>query len=442
MPQRDRPASRVGVGVKVGEVTDSSAVIWTRVPKPEERPMEGKKDLKRWLRRLFFEEDMQVRLRYGVSEDFSNVPWMPWEDAEIDHDDTRQFVLSGLRADTKYYFEIEGADESRRTVYEVRRGSFRTAPAADRAVPIRFTVGTCQRYDHVDSLDGFVIYESMRKLDPAFFVMTGDSVYYDRGPMIVKNAEMARLCWRQMYTLPRLFDFHAEVPTYWEKDDHDMVGDDCWPGKPRTPLGEIDYETGRQIYYEQTPRPRDKPYRTFRWGKLVQIWLLEVRDYRSPNSAPDGPEKTIWGREQKDWFVQGVAQSDAVWKIFINPTPLVGPDRALDKRDNHANKAFRTEGSWARRWAASQGDRFVVVVGDRHWQYHSVDPKTGLNEYACGPASDMHAGGSPGFERKYHRFHRVAGGFLSVQAEEKELRIRHHAVDGTVVYEDVRHLPA
>jgi alkaline phosphatase D len=241
-----------------------------------------------------------------------------------------------------------------------------------------------------------------------------------------------------MYSLPLLSEFHAAVPVYFEKDDHDVCGNDCFPGKPKTPLGEIDFETGREIYYEQTPRPRGEPYRTFRWGKLVQIWLLEVRDFRSANSAPDGPEKTIWGETQKQWFQRSVAQSNAMWKIFINPTPIVGPDRELDKRDNHANKAWRTEGDWARRWAASQGDSFVVLVGDRHWQYHSVDPETGLGEYACGPASDMHAGGSPGFERKYHRFHRVGGGFLSVVAEGKELRIRHHAVDGSVVYEDVR----
>ena len=32
-----------------------------------------------------------------------------------------------------------------------------------------------------------------------------------------------------------------------------------------------------------------------------------------------------------------------------------------------------------------------------------------------GPASDQHAGGSPGENRAYHKFHRVQGGFLSVE---------------------------
>ncbi len=33
--------------------------------------------------------------------------------------------------------------------------------------------------------------------------------------------------------------------------------------------------------------------RTFRWGKTLQIWLVEGRDYRSPNNMPDGPEDPV-----------------------------------------------------------------------------------------------------------------------------------------------------
>ena len=43
----------------------------------------------------------------------------------------------------------------------------------------------------------------------------------------------------------------------------------------------------------------EQTYRTFRWGKDLQIWLVEGRDFRSPNNMPDGPDKTIWGAEQK-----------------------------------------------------------------------------------------------------------------------------------------------
>jgi alkaline phosphatase D len=196
------------------------------------------------------------------------------------------------------------------------------------------------------------------------------------------------------------------------------------------------FAEGQRIFLEQTPI-EGRTYRTFRWGKSLQIWLLEGRDFRSPNDAPDGPSKTILGPEQKAWLKSTLDQSDADWRIIISPTPWVGPDRP-DKADNYANTAFATEGKEMRAWA-SQKKNVVVICGDRHWQYHSVDPDTGLHEFSTGPASDSHAGGSPGEDKRYHRFHRVAGGFLSVSAEPSaagsRLVLRHHDVKGAVVYE-------
>jgi hypothetical protein len=66
-----------------------------------------------------------------------------------------------------------------------------------------------------------------------------------------------------------------------------------------------------------------------------------------------------------------------------------------------------------RRFLGSQ-ENAVVVCGDRHWQYLSVDPDTEVREYSCGPASESHAGGwRPGdFVASHHRFLEVGGGFL------------------------------
>ncbi len=84
-------------------------------------------------------------------------------------------------------------------------------------------------------------------------------------------------------------------------------------------------------------------------------------------------------------------------------------------------------------------DNFFVVCGDRHWQYHSVHPQTGLHEFSVGAASDEHAGGTPGEDKTYHRFHRVKGGFASITltptANGSAIAIRHHDVNGAVVYE-------
>ena len=134
-----------------------------------------------------------------------------------------------------------------------------------------------------------------------------------------------------------------------------------------------------------------------------------------------------------------MSESDATWKVLISPTPIVGPDRGA-KNDNHANPGFRHEGDEIRPWFRQNlPDNFFVICGDRHWQYHSVHPETGLNEFSVGPASDAHAEGTPGLDKKYHRFHRVKGGFLSVDLFDRDgksfIRFQHRDVHGSVVHE-------
>lgn len=78
--------------------------------------------------------------------------------------------------------------------------------------------------------------------------------------------------------------------------------------------------------------------------------MVEGRDYRSPNALPPGPEKSIWGEKQKAWLQQTLLESDAVFKILVSPTPMVGPDD-LRKQDNHTNPlGFRAEGEAFFQW--------------------------------------------------------------------------------------------
>jgi alkaline phosphatase D len=132
--------------------------------------------------------------------------------------------------------------------------------------------------------------------------------------------------------------------------------------------------------------------------------------------------------------------SDATFKLLVSPTPIVGPDRD-DKFDNHANHSFATEGREVRQFLADLPNTFVLC-GDRHWQYVSVDPATGLREYSCGPSSDAHSGGwDQNDRRSEHRFLRVAGGFLSVEVtpdEAPSITFRLHDVHGDVVYSETR----
>ena len=68
-----------------------------------------------------------------------------------------------------------------------------------------------------------------------------------------------------------------------------------------------------------------------------------------------------------------------------------------------------------------------------------MHPDTGLQEFSCGPVSNQHAGGTPGHDMKIQPFHRVKGGFLTVNASKDangnpQLVCQHHDVDGKVVY--------
>lgn len=441
--------SHQATGVKVGEVTSDSAIIWMRVTsKPERnwggldlRGKGGKKTVPADVKIADLEGAApgmpgRVRLRYSTEPDLGGARITPWMTVSAETGYAHQFRLTGLAPDTTYYFaaETQGLDGSQ---HEPLLGEFRTAPPPDADESVLFTVITCLMYADLDDPQGFRIFDAMLALKPRFTVFTGDNVYYDNEDPRVTSADVARYHWERMYSLPRHVQFCLRIPTYWMKDDHDTYADDCWPGMRLEKMGSFSFEQGQRIFLQQVPMG-ERTWRRFRWGKHLEIWLVEGRDYRSPNRAPDGPGKTIWGPQQKQWLQDTLLASDATWRILISPTPLIGPDRK-NKADNHANPAFAYEGSQMRKWfAGNVGENFFIICGDRHWQYHSVDPETGLQEFCTGAVSDEHAGGSPGEDPTYHRFHRVKGGFLSVLAAADRICFRHHDVAGKVVYEYCR----
>jgi alkaline phosphatase D len=432
--------TRQATGVKVGEVTADSAMVWMRRTAQAARNKDGvlrkgrpAQVLPAGVRVESLEGSApgaagRVRVRWAAREDLSGAAATPWAKVSAAADYAHVFTLERLQPDTLYHYSAETEGDA------PLRGSFRTAPRPDSYKDVTFTVITGQMYAHLDHPEGFHIYETMLRLAPDFIVPTGDNVYYDSEDPRATTIPVARYHWQRMYSLPRLVAFHLRVPGYWEKDDHDTLDNDCWPARQSKIMPPLTFADGQRIFLEQVPMG-PKTYRTFRWGKALQVWLTEGRDFRSPNDAPDGPEKTIWGAEQKRWLKESILASDADWKVLVSPTPIVGPDR-VKKGDNHANQAFQTEGSEFREWAARNAPRnFFIACGDRHWQYHSVDPKTGVQEFSSGPASDEHADGSPGENPKYHRFHRVKGGFLSVRAGQGGIAFRFHDVHGKVVYE-------
>ena len=455
-------------GVKIGEVTQHSAIVWTRLTKDAERNVDGipfdeikgkrsKEDPSHYIyakpqipagqtldemQNAVPGSEGQVRVQYWVAgQKEKTLKTTSWESVNPEMDFTHQFSLSDLMPWTTYELITECRSDENSSVNKdgIIEGRFKTPPEPEEVEPLKFSIITGQAYyQRDDSMNGHKIYNVMNKFEPDFFVMTGDMVYYDRlGPVAVTPA-LARFKWNRMYSLPYQRKFHKHVSSYFEKDDHDTWQDDCWPTMDNDKMGELTFKKGQEIFLEQVPITK-QTYRTFRWGKDLQFWLVEGRDFRSPNIMPDGPEKTIWGKEQKEWFKKTVQESDATFKILITPTPLVGPDRAK-KNDNLANKGFQHEGDELRKFISKQKN-MVVVTGDRHWQYVSVDPETKLMEFATGSTTDEHAGGfSMDLREPMHRYLNIVGGFLWGKVERKDgvptLTFQHYSVDGKVLHEE------
>ena len=351
--------------------------------------------------------------------------------------------ITELQPGTRYYYRV---------LYGIKRETsigptcqFLTLPGAESEASISFAVGSCMNYNKFmfglkgkasgpvtateeDKRLGYPSFAAMAALKPDFFVGTGDIVYYDNilhGP--ARTLPQLRKCWHEQFRFPRLIEFFSRTPTYWSKDDHDFRFNDSDNVSRELPLP----QTGIEVFREQMPIVNvgavDAPtYRTHRVNRHLQIWLTEGRDYRSPNAMPDGPDKSLWGVAQREWLERTLKESDAVWKILISPTPLVGPDDA-SKSDNHTNLGgFRHEADAFFAWLKENKiTGFMTVCGDRHWQYHSIHP-SGIEEFACGALNDENSreGVAPGSKKgtdpeglikQPYTYPEPTGGFLRIR---------------------------
>ena len=428
----------LGQGTLCGEVTDSSALLQTRLTSATQLDADG--DLPGASGVAGFE--------WSPHEDFRAARRTPLLPAVDQRDFIVRAELTGLQPNTTYHYRaVYGHTET--TTAVGLSGSFKTLPGRKVDTPARFIVGSCMNYNkfmhgrlgkaggpltatETDKRLGFPAFEAMLTLRPDFFVGTGDIVYYDNPMRVAKTVPQLRKCWHEQFRFARMIEFFRSVPTYWSKDDHDFRFNESDNTTDDLPLP----RTGIDLFREQLPImaiDSDKPtYRTHRVSRKLQIWLTENRDYRSPNEMADGPQKSIWGAEQREWLKATLKASDATWKILISPTPMVGPDD-LQKIDNHADlRGFRHEADAFFAWLReNQIGSLTIVCGDRHWQYHSVHP-TGVEEFGCGALNDENArlgiapgaknGSDPqGLIKQPYTSPTPNGGFLQITAGENLL---------------------
>ena len=207
-------------GIKIGEVTHDSAIIWTRLTKNPSANTNGEKFLKvskevEQIPKGKTLEDMEgavpgtdgkVKIIWstkGVKT--KNTDWLS---VDPEKDFTRKVEIRDLLPGKTYGIRVESQNPEGIVGQNVN-GTFRTPPAPDQQRPIKFVVTTCQDYPRKDTPKGHQIYPRMLKLDPDFFVHTGDIEYYDKPQPWANNQTLARFKWNRLYGLPYLSDFHT-----------------------------------------------------------------------------------------------------------------------------------------------------------------------------------------------------------------------------------------
>ena len=268
-----------------GDVTSDGALIWVRA-----------------------EPDSKVAIQYAengvISRFIASAPVM----VAKDRDHTATIKLEGLHPGTSYYY--------RALVIGKKPGPicrFVTAPAPDELAPVKF----CFSGDSRESYQPFSIMDRIRAKKPNFFVHLGDTVYADRGGAATVLPEF----WakyrgnRRDRASQRLF---SETGVYVIWDDHEVVND--YEGDhPLAPAG-------WQAFFDYWPIRRNaeekgRLYRSFRWGKTLELFLLDTRQYR------DRDRGTMLGQQQKRWLYEGLTASDALFKVVASSVPLYGGGR-------------------------------------------------------------------------------------------------------------------
>jgi alkaline phosphatase/alkaline phosphatase D len=459
---------KAGQGIMLGEVTATRALAQVRLTKTNHLVNKDVPGTAGVVRFTLFSDGKKLATQQQA--------------ARADADFIARAAFNELKPDTEYTVQTEIGEEAEHW-HPGPQATFRTLPGGDLARPVRFVVVTGMNYakfhgdDRIDRKQhleenntelpqayagpdkhlGYPGVETIRQLRPNFFVGTGDNVYYDTPDKPrAETLPQLRQKWHEQFVQPRYRDMFAIVPTFWMIDDHDYRIDDGDNSGDYNPTPQV----GRDMMLEQLPvapgEAKDaKTYRTHRESRDLQVWCPENRMYRSPNADPDGPKKTIWGAEQKAWLKRTLAESDATFKLLISPTPMIGPDD-LRKTDNHTDVGgFQHERDEFFVWLKSTGiadQNFYLVCGDRHWQYHSIDP-TGIEEFSCGALVDANSrpGRLPGdplstdpkgtIKQPYSQ-KTPSGGFLLIESLPKtdtqpaRLTFRFHDEHGEILHEN------
>ncbi len=266
--RRDRAA--LPSGIASGDVTQNSAVVWSRTDRPARLVV----DLTSHGR-----FDRAIRLRGPVTG--------------ADADFTAQLPLKGLRPGQRYDYRIafEDADGY---LGESLEGSFST-PGRAGAVSFVWTGDTAgQGYGINPELGGMAAYKAMHETRPDFFLHSGDNIYAD-GPIQAEVKVADGTIWKNVVTeeVSKVAETLAEFRGRYK---YNLLDDNVRGLYADVPIvGQWDdHETHNNWYPGQI-----------------------LTDDRYTEKRVD-----VLGAEQAAWLVREVAASKATWKVIASDMPL------------------------------------------------------------------------------------------------------------------------
>ncbi len=377
--------------VASGDVTQNSAVIWTRTnsdPSP-------------------------ILYQIAKDENFENVIYQDVLTPSAQSDYTLRVKVKNLSPAERYYYRFLKDDISSPI------GTFKTLPSSpDR---IRFAFVSCQDYTN-----GF--YSSWYHLaqeDIDFVVHLGDYIYETAGEATFQYAQLRKIKlppynvaltlddYRTLYKIYRS-DFylqlaHERFPFYIIWDDHEyandaasclspdngkqVYGQDCQI-KRRLEASQVWFEyMPADVYFdpkEEDYKKQIKIYRSFSFGNLATLILTDERLYRSPHPCGEGTvgqrylasvcegiyQTSMLGDEQLDWFkkqLEDAEKGGVIWKIHGNEVCI---SRMILGKTNDGRLSFLN----LDQWDGYSGERqkifdfivekniknYFVITGDLH----------------------------------------------------------------------------
>lgn len=350
-------AATITHGVVTGDVTHRTALIWSRASGP------GR---------------MRVVWGTGTSAGGRAGETGP-QKVTAERDYIGQFRLNDLEADTEYWYRVVVDSAGGRDESSLAR--FRTAPDPSQSAPVHFTWGG-DTGQGMANRPPFPAFGAIAAEAPAFFIFNGDTIYGDSTTPVGPGAKTRAEFWekyKENRADPLLQALSLSTPMIVNWDDHEVDND--YRGNVPT-LG-----PGRQAFTDYWPvssRPPTTTYRTLRWGRELELFVLDTRQFADPLDVPDGPDKTMLGEQQRNWLAASVRNSSARWKVIVTSCPLSILRSAQPPQDDWVS--YEHELGWLLNGWRDAGVKDIVwLTADVHWGQAIKYPDYGMWEFVGCP---------------------------------------------------------